>query len=307
MAQPLLPHRGHPMARTWPVLPGITPHFLTSVTHGRDYWPCFSPDGLTVLFSRTSDGHSWKFFRVPVSGAAAEELVRPPLSVAATRASWSPTSNSIAFTGISTPDAAAIWLINGDGKGAHALTVSGLSDQSFYPSWYPDGKQLVVMDGRNLVIKRFTLGGGVAVALTDHSKVLAGRPSVSPDGRWIAFAGQKNNGQAYDQEENVIWLISDAGALTTLEAQPTQGRSPTWSPDSTRVAFESDRGSADGHYAIFVINRDGTGLTQITDYDLNATHPAWSADGRRMVVDAQDPRTGSTFGVAIIDLPSRMK
>jgi Tol biopolymer transport system component len=83
-------------------------------------------------------------------------------------------------------------------------------------------------------------------------------PSVSPDGRWVAFAGQKNDGQSYDQEENVIWLLSDSGTLKTLEPNPVQGRAPVWSPDGTHIAFESDRGSPDGHYAIFVIGRDGT-------------------------------------------------
>jgi Tol biopolymer transport system component len=132
---------------------------------------------------------------------------------------------------------------------------------------------------------------------------LTGKPSVSPDGRWIAFAGQQNAGQPYDQEQNVIWVVGEGGALSTLEAIPVQGRSPAWSPDGTRLAFESDRGSDEGRYAVFVIGRDGRGLIQITDYNLNATHPAWSPDGKRLVFDAQDPRSKNVFGIAIIDAP----
>jgi Tol biopolymer transport system component len=64
------------------------------------------------------------------------------------------------------------------------------------------------------------------------------------------------------------------------------------------LAFESNRGSVDGNYAIFVVNRDGTGLIQVTDYDLNATqHPAWSADERQMVFDAREPDSKNTLAL----------
>ncbi len=290
------------MAHTWPLLAGVEPHFITSITDGRDFWPGFSPDGMWVLFSRMADGDHWELVRVPVSGGRTEKLIRSQVTISATRASWSPKNDLIAFTGTSAPGNAAIWIVNSDGTGAHALSGSGLSEM-FYPSWYPDGSQLAAMDGRNLVIKRFDLAGGAAVTVTDHAKVLTGKPSVSPDGRWIAFAGQQNAGQPYDQEQNVIWVVGEGGALSTLEAIPVQGRSPAWSPDGTRLAFESDRGSDEGRYAVFVIGRDGRGLIQITDYNLNATHPAWSPDGKRLVFDAQDPRSKNVFGIAIIDAP----
>jgi hypothetical protein len=140
--------RGHPMPRTWPVLPNITPRFLTA--GGSDYWPCFSPNGKTVLFSRTTNGHDWELLRVPVSGGEAEKLAKSLLPVAATRGSWSSKTNLIAFTGMSADGSSATWVIKSDGTGAHALTAAGLSDQMFYPSWYPDGSRLVAMDGRNL-------------------------------------------------------------------------------------------------------------------------------------------------------------
>jgi Tol biopolymer transport system component len=291
------------MPRTWPTLAGVSPHFVTSISNRRDLWPCFSPDGKSIVFSRLSDGHDWELFRVPVSGGPAEKMM-PQALISATRASWSPRSNLIAFTGMSAPGIAAIWVVNGDGTGARALKAPGASNQMFYPSWYPDGSRLAAMDGRDLVIQRLDLTGGDAVTLTDHTKVLTGKPSVSPDGKWIAFAGQHNAGQRYDQEQNVIWLVGEAGALSTLEAIPVQGRSPAWSPDGTRLAFESDRGSDEGRYAIFVIDRDGSGLIQVTDYDLNATHPAWSQDGRRIVFDAEDPKTENSSGIAIIDSPA---
>jgi Tol biopolymer transport system component len=65
---------------------------------------------------------------------------------------------------------------------------------------------------------------------------------------------------------------------------------PAWSPDGTRLAFVSNR---TGRYELYVANADGTGLRQVTDR-LRANEltwdalrePAWSADGRRVVLSA---------------------
>jgi Tol biopolymer transport system component len=289
--------------RTWPSLAGIKPRFLTANTTGEDYDSLFSPDGKTVLFSRTTNGTDWQLMTVPATGGEPKPFAQTTLPVGATRASWSyRKGGQIAFTGINPDGSASVWVIDAAGRNAHAVTAPGLSNQIFYPSWYPDGKHLAVMDGAELVTKRIDLTGGAADVLTDHARVLTGMSSVAPDGKSIVFAGQANKGQPYDQSQNVLWLIGDSGELRTLEATPEQGRAPTWSPDGKRVTFESDRGSPDGRYAIFMINADGTGLVQVTDYDLNANHSVWSADGRHMTFSAHNPITNMD-GIAIIDLP----
>lgn len=289
----------HPMPVTWPVL-NLVPRTLTM--GAQDYWPCFSPDGKTVLFSRTAAGGHSALYVVPAGGGEARPLAAIPAAVSATRAAWS-AKGMIAFTGES-DGKAAIWIANGDGGNAHAVpTPMDGSQQLVYPSWYPDGAHVAAMDGKNLVIRKVDLASGATTLATDHAQVLTGMPSVSPDGTMIAFAGQKNAGQAYDQEENVIWLVDAAGKLSTLEAKPIQGRAPVWSPDGAYLSFESDRGPG-GQYAIFLVRRDGTGLTQLTDYALNATHGVFSPDGRHMVFAAAEAASGQTR-IAIVDLPSR--
>lgn len=286
------PH-GHPMPVTWPAK-NLTPRFLTTGT--MDYWPCFSPDGKTVLFSRSSDnGRTWSLYMMPAAGGDAKAFVSLPVS--ATRAVWSP-KGEIAFTGSAADHSDAVWLMNGDGSGAHAVQTDA-SKHLVYPSWYPDGKSLAAMDGQTMTIQEIDLSGA-ALALTDHAQVMSGMSSVSPDGQWVAFAGQKNAGQNYDQEENVVWLRDRSGKLTTLETPALQGRAPVWSPDGKQIAFESDRGNAQGHYAVFLINRDGSGLTQITDFALDATHPVFSPDARHLVMAYGTP--GKTMGIAMVDL-----
>jgi Tol biopolymer transport system component len=280
--------------------------FLTTDAAVNDYGPCFSPDGLSVLFSRRVDGSTTsQLFTVPSSGGQATNLVKSGIAVSATRPNWSPRNNLIAFTGISPDDKYTIWLVNADGTAPRKLDVAGVSDRVYYPSWYPDGSHLAVLDGGERVIKKVNREALTAVTLTDPRAVFTGMPSVSPDGKWIAFAGQKNVGQRYDQTKNSIWLLTEDRRVRLLEPSQAQGRTPSWSPDGEWLAFESNRGSADPSlYAAFIIARDGTGLRQITSYDLNANHPVWSPDGRRLAFSARHTKGSNRTGIAIVDLPS---
>jgi Tol biopolymer transport system component len=199
-----------------------------------------------------------------------------------------------------------VWLINADGTQPRQLASAGLSERVLYPSWYPDGKALAVVDAEEQVIKRIDRERLTAVPVTDRKQVLTGMPSVSPDGRWIAFAGQRNFGQVYDQTKNSIWIVGDTGALRTVEPVPGQGRTPAWSPDGQSLAFESNRGSSSNQlYAVFTVNRDGTGLRQITPYDLNANHPAWSPDAGHLVFSARHTKDSDNTGIAIVDITRR--
>jgi len=183
------------------------------------------------------------------------------------------------------------------------MRLSGVSNQMFYPSWFPSGEQIAAMDAQSMVIIRLDISTGVISTITDHKKVLTGMPSVSPNGKWIAFAGQENHGQKYDQTQNIIWISDESGIARPVEANRGQGRAPTWSPDGKRLAFESNRGSAGGPYAIFLINRDGTGLTQITDQDLNADHPVWSPDGSHLAFSARASIWVKGRSIAIAEVP----
>jgi Tol biopolymer transport system component len=293
-----------------PAQPGSPPaspaRFLTTEAAASDYWPCFSPDGKVVLFSRSRDGgKTWDLLVVPTAGGEARRLARSPLPVSATRANWSRRTNRIAFTGTSVDDKTSIWIIDHDGANPRRLVASGIPDRVLYPSWYPDGEHLAVMDASDNVIKRIDLERGTTVTVTDRSQVLTGMPAVSPDGKWIAFAGHKNGGRGYDQTMNSIWLIGDNGALHTVEPTAGQGRTPAWSPDGRWLAFQSNRGNASQLYAAFIINRDGTGLRQVTAFELSANHPVWSPDGARLAFSARHAEDPEATGIAIISVGGR--
>ena len=277
--------------------------FLTKDSNAFDYWPCFSPDGKTIIFSRNTDGKTWDLLSVSSEGSDVKKFSKTKLPISVTRANWSYTHNIIAFTGISNDGKSSVWLIDADGTNARHLKIDGLSDKHFYPSWYPDGLHLAVMDATDKVIKRINIQDQKAITITDSTKVLTGMPSVSPDGKWIAFAGQENIGKPYDQKKNSIWLVNETGNLRLLENKIIQGRTPAWSPDGKWIAFESNRGNSKGLYAIFVIRNDGTSLRRITPYELNANHPIWSPDGKKILFSSGViSKKKRTSNIAIIDI-----
>jgi Tol biopolymer transport system component len=279
-----------------------TTTFITS--EHVDYWPCFSPDGSRLLFSRRSaDPRVWELWIVPVRGGVAHRFIQGPVPVSATRASWSKTNGLIAFTGTGSDQRNSVWLVSSDGTHAHELQLADPSADFVYPSWFPDGRELAAMDVRNLVIKRIDLKDSSVETLTDHASVLTGMPSVSPDGSWIAFAGQRNQGKPYDQRRNSIWLLNVAThAWMPLEQGAPQGRAPAWAPDGSRLAFESSRDLFGLFYAAYVIDRDGTRLQRVTGFPLMATHPVWAPDGRRLAVAIHEIGRRGESRIAVVEL-----
>jgi Tol biopolymer transport system component len=183
--------------------------FLTMPRGAMDSRPTFSPDGKTVLFGRSTDhGKTWKLFVVPVSGGDARELTRIPLPVTMSRGNWSKRGDLIAFTGTSRDGKNRVWVIKADGTEPRELALSQLSHQVYYPRWYPDGNKLAVVDFADNSLKEIDIRREDVTRITNPEQVLAGMPAVCPDGKWIAFAGQKNDGQKYDQEKNSIWLAA---------------------------------------------------------------------------------------------------
>ena len=72
-------------------------------------------------------------------------------------------------------------------------------------------------------------------------------------------------------------LAAAAGQALWAETQPSNELHPTWSPDGSKIAFESDRaGAAD----IYVLDLESGKVERLTDSPADDARPAWSPDGR---------------------------
>ena len=94
----------------------------------------------------------------------------------------------------------------------------------------------------------------------------------SPDGKWIAFENLKD-----------IYVISSNGAclrnLTSIPSLPSSAGSHHFSPDGSRILFQS---SKDGNLEVFVVNIDGSDLTNLTNNPAHDRVARWSPDGTQI-------------------------
>jgi Tol biopolymer transport system component len=126
-------------------------------------------------------------------------------------------------------------------------------------------------------------GGGLARLTTSTASDLC--PAYSRDGRQIAFCSTRSGSFQ-------IWTMRSDG--TDLQ-QVTTGADdffffPDFSPDAKKIVFGGTATATATNDDIFTVNRDGSGLTQLTDDPGNDDYPAYSPDGRKIVFTSD--RTG---------------
>ncbi|MCC6453798.1 MAG: protein kinase [Caldilineaceae bacterium] len=135
---------------------------------------------------------------------------------------WHPSRDLIVFNGTDGGRDPGLFLMSSDGTGRTRLTING-NDQR--PTWTPDGQYIVFMSkDRNNVsdweeIYRYTLQTGEIVPLTDHPSK-NGLPSVSPDGKWVAFMSDRGGRWR-------LWYVSIDGGETRLLSE-ISGQPVAW-------------------------------------------------------------------------------
>ncbi len=166
------------------------------------------------------------------------------------------------------------------------LTSSPLDD--LYPVWSPDGQQLAFIRQSGSEISIFTvpaLGGSERKLYSGTSGFLelyeyGNSLSWSPDGKYIAFSGQRT-----PKEANSIFLLS----LDTLEARqltkPPAGfigdSTPVYSPDGNTLAFV--RGASSRDVEIYAMPSSGGEPKRLTFDNRSGRSLAWTADGHDIV------------------------
>src|SRR6266487_5686107 len=178
-----------------------------------------------------------------------------------------------------------------DVDGSHRRHLTDRSGPEFDATWSPDGTRVAYRDSRHGINNNDEIyvvnadGSGRRNLTRSYSNDWG--PAWSPDGRLIAFSSDVQ-----------LYVMRPDGThrrrITDIEAEY-----PSWSPDGRRIAFMSaqpDARGSDPNYDVFVVNRDGSGLKQLTDWPGEDGWPAWSPNGKWIAFSTTYDAEGRYFG-----------
>jgi len=183
------------------------------------------------------------------------------------------------------PDAKSdIWTVRADGTDLKQLTTSG---RCAYPSWTPDGRQIVFIANNQVWI--MNADGTGKRQLTQLKGWKCAWPTVSPDGKKILFTASREVSEG-EEIETVRLMNIDGSGLQTLLSERTEDytafSAPTFSPDGSSILYvEHGSGTGEASLNLFSL-RDkrkqilyGNGK-QKSFYD--CYNPAFSPDGKQI-------------------------
>jgi dipeptidyl aminopeptidase/acylaminoacyl peptidase len=262
--------------------PGITAEDYFSFEFVSD--PQISPDGQWVAYTvATIDQKANR--RVSRIWIASVDGTHPSVpftgeTTSSTSPRWSPDGRFLAFLSARDGARPQIWILSRNG--GEARRVSNLENGASNFEWSPDGTRFVCL----------TRTGPP--------------PSKSSDVRHYTHINYKFNDTGYFDEKRSHIAIVDV--RTGTAKQITDGDNwndldPHWSPDSTRIAFVSNRTGKefdlDHNSDVWTIPAAGGALTKISDHLGPDTSPRWSPDGSRIAfLGAEDEEAPPLIYVA---------
>ncbi len=123
-------------------------------------------------------------------------------------------------------------------------------------------------------------------------------PAWSPNGLDIAIASRRGGSQALFLMDPTV---GDRVRLTKLtdDSGPGSDDQPSWLPDSQKIVYVSNRRAGGDAWDIVVINRDGTGRTELVADGAANQWPVFSPDGTKIAYSSD---AGGDSDIYILDL-----
>lgn len=254
---------------------------LHPATRVDDTYPALSPDGKLLAFTRTGGREAEQdLFVVPVAGGKPTRLTHRNRYISGL--CFTPGGTELLFessfqgyTGLFRVP------VTGDGAGEPSR-VTGAGENGHYPAFPGAGwkgpARLVYSEmtqRRPLSRLDFVPGGkapGRLRTLVDSGETTAwfGNPSLSPDGRRIAYTLSMPEGMSG-------WIIpSDGGTARRLTGNEFSVRAQAWSPDGRSIAFVSSAGNRNGLYTIPATG----GTARLSTAVVGTRRHSYSPDGR---------------------------
>ena len=218
----------------------------------------------------------------------------------------------------SSTNSTSIFSVRSDGSGEQQLTFDSPNHNSVVSNWSPDGSRIAFDSDRssNMItdiqdIFTMKADGTNVVQLTSNAG-FNGEPAYSPDGETIAFDSDRGSGQ------NGIYLMNAADGTNVRRVTVTPvgffDAFPHFSPAGDRITFSrvntclprhgpGPPGVAGCLAAVFRVNIDGSGLSQITPGGRDTSVTDWSPDGAKLVLESRfDTFRGFKIDVLLVNV-----
>jgi eukaryotic-like serine/threonine-protein kinase len=226
---------------------------ITPVTSylGDEREPSLSPDGKQVAFSWNGEkGDNRDIYVKQIGGQTPLRLTQD--TAEDNYPAWSPDGSQIAFLSQRDADHWTIEVVSSLGGPERKLYQVGLNTtflRGAHPllAWSPDGKQIVFTQASKGTVGRLyvlSLETGLARRLqlgSVHDSLYDSSPSISPDGRWLAFTRSSGPANGTFMVQRLGPGIEPSGNPTPVPDSGPDASSPCWSPDSKRLVFADRR------------------------------------------------------------------
>jgi Tol biopolymer transport system component/DNA-binding winged helix-turn-helix (wHTH) protein len=248
-------------------------------TRGSAYQPQWSPHGHQILFWSSTRSKRWRDIWT-VSPETGDVRAITHDEATDWNPVWSPDGSFVYFTS-AREGATSLWRIAVEEKtgatvGSAEFISTSVPAEMVHLTLSSDGKRIAyaaLQSAANLRQVSFdpatgnVVGGPVWMTRTSKDKFW---PSISPDGRWVAFSLQ-----GAGSTMNIALVRPDGSGLRMLTTDLRERNfMPNWSPDGSEIAFYSSRNS--DKYELWTIRADGSGLQQRTVTPHGVFHLVWS-------------------------------
>ena len=287
---------------------GVADGSISRVTDagGSEYGPAFSPTGDRVAYAAAGDAEAAGIWVVEGDGVAdPRRRVAGAQGAQVNAPAWSADGRTLIYNAIGEGRSV---LLGVGAEGGNGTVLTG-EDEDAFPFRAASTTEGFYYTGDGRIRRRAADGGqardvSFTATVTLHREPYTRRPrdltapgpfpvrglvspSVSPDGRRVAFSALGD-----------LWIHTIGGETERITDDRWVETDPAWSPDGSRLAFSSDR---DGTLDLHIRHAEDGRIERVTE-GAGAALASWSPDGMRIAftgsgyqvgVNVLDPATGS--------------